>query len=38
MLPWSVWEAVFGDFQMILDLDRGGLVVVIGAVWTSCST
>jgi putative ABC transport system permease protein len=34
MLPWSVWEAVFGKLAMNFSVwIAGGLIVVIGAVW-----
>ena len=34
MLPWSVWEAVFGDLAMDFSTwIASGLMVVIGAVW-----
>jgi putative ABC transport system permease protein len=34
MLPWSVWEAVFGKLAMNFGVwIAGGLIVVVGAVW-----
>lgn len=35
LLPWSVWEAVFGELTMNFSTwIAGGLVIVVGAVWT----
>jgi putative ABC transport system permease protein len=34
MLPWSVWEALFGKLAMNFSVwITGGLIVVVGAVW-----
>jgi len=35
MLPWRAWEAVFGQLNMDFSVwIAGGLMVVVGAVWT----
>jgi len=35
LLPWSLWEAVFGELSMDFSTwIAGGLTIVVGAVWT----